>query len=290
MARAQELFAQIASLGELREIVGAIRAMAASQMQQSQSSLAAVRNYIAIIRQALAEATAVAGGEAPPLAMRLDHRSCLVIFGAEHGFCGAFNDALITAADGLIRELENPSVIFAGTRGAQRMAERELHAHSILPMATHCSGVGKAARRVAAELYRLLMTQRLGRVEIIHMRLAGGGTETTIERKTLLPLEPIAVSEVRNRLPPLVNMKPDMLRDQLAFEYMFAMLEAAALESFASENAARFRTMEAANENIERKITQIDRLARRIRQEAITAEILELIGGAEAANHPSGSR
>jgi F-type H+-transporting ATPase subunit gamma len=54
------------------------------------------------------------------------------------------------------------------------------------------------------------------------------------------------------------------------------------MESFTSENAARFRTMEAADENIERKTSELDRLARRIRQESVTAEILELMSGTEA--------
>jgi F-type H+-transporting ATPase subunit gamma len=63
---------------------------------------------------------------------------------------------------------------------------------------------------------------------------------------------------------------------------MFAMLEAAAMESFASENAARFRTMEAAHENIGNKAGELGRTMRRIRQEAVTTEILDLIGGFEA--------
>jgi F-type H+-transporting ATPase subunit gamma len=77
-------------------------------------------------------------------------------------------------------------------------------------------------------------------------------------------------------------MKPRRLFDELAAEYMFAMLEAAAMESFASENAARFRTMEAAHENIEKKIVEFERTARRMRQEAVTTEILDLIAGFEA--------
>jgi len=66
---------------------------------------------------------------------------------------------------------------------------------------------------------------------------------------------------------------------------MFAMLEEAAMESFASENAARLHTMEAAHENIRKKSIQLSRLERRMHQEAVTAEMLEIIGGAEAIRH-----
>jgi F-type H+-transporting ATPase subunit gamma len=54
------------------------------------------------------------------------------------------------------------------------------------------------------------------------------------------------------------------------------------MESFASENAARFRMMEAARENIQKKANELGALARRMRQDAVTAEILEIIGGVEA--------
>ncbi len=54
------------------------------------------------------------------------------------------------------------------------------------------------------------------------------------------------------------------------------------MDSFASENAARFRTMDAAHENIDNKAKELNRLARRMRQEAVTTEVLELIGGFEA--------
>ncbi len=54
------------------------------------------------------------------------------------------------------------------------------------------------------------------------------------------------------------------------------------MQSFFSENSTRFRTMEAAHQNIRNKSAELTKLARRIRQEAVTSEILDLISGAEA--------
>ena len=54
------------------------------------------------------------------------------------------------------------------------------------------------------------------------------------------------------------------------------------MESFASENEARFRTMDGAHENITNKTTELNRRVRRMRQEGVTTEILDLIGGFEA--------
>jgi F-type H+-transporting ATPase subunit gamma len=281
MARAEVIAAQIDSLKELLEIVAALRAIAAVQMQQSQRSLDAIRDYATIIRRALAEAATLVPEDSSGSAADGAQRPGLAVFCSEHGFCGAFNEPLISAAAEASRSAPNLRLIFVGNRGAQRSSERGLSPALTLPMATHSGGVTAAARRVAAELYRMFIAQTLTSVEAIYTR-EGTGQRANLVRLKLLPLEAPAVEEGQTRMPPLVNMDPRRLFDELAAEYMFAVLEAAAMESFASENAARFRTMEAAHENIDNKARELSRTMRRMRQEAVTTEILDLIGGFEA--------
>ena len=281
MARAEEITARIGSLKELLEIVSAIRAMAAVQLQQSQRSLGAVREYIEMIRRALADAAGFLPRDGDSPDPRVERRPGLVVFCSEHGFCGAFNEPLIRAASEALRSEANLHLIFVGTRGAQRASEHGLRAELTLPSATHSGGVTGVARRLAAALYRRFLEQACTSVEVLFVREVTG-QRPTLEKLRLLPLSVPAVEEKRVELPPIVNMQPRRLFDELAAEYMFAMLEAAAMESFASENAARFRTMEAAHENIENKSSELNRLAHRIRQESVTTEILDLIGGFEA--------
>ena len=280
MARVQEIAIQIGSLKELSGVIAAIRVMATVQMQQGERALDAVRNYTEIVRHAFAEAAALVPEEREDAATRVLSRPCLVVFCSEHGFCGAFNEPLIRAAAAASQQERNLRLLFVGSRGALRAAEHGVHPYLTLTMATHIGGVGAAARRVAAELYRMFIAQTITSAEIIYMRETTANT--SLERLTLLPFETPSIAAHQATAPPLVNMQPRRLRDELAAEYMFAMLEAAAMESFTSENAARFRTMQAAHENIDRKSAELNRLARRLRQEAVTAEILELIGGAEA--------
>lgn len=284
MARAQEIAAQTSSLKELGEIVAAIRVVAAAQMQQSQRSLEAVRNYVNIIRSAVAEAAALLPEDARDVTTHAVPRPGLVVFGAEHGFCGGFNEPLIRAAASALQTQPKLHLIVAGTRCAQRSSEQGLRPDVIIPMATHSEGVSAAARRVAAEVYRMFIAETISSLEVLYVREVSGRA-TTLEKLRLLPLETPAAAGARRQTPPLINMKPRRLRDELAAEYMFAMLEAAAMESFASENTARFHTMEAAHDNIGKKASELNRLARRMRQEAVTAEILEIIGGAEAMKH-----
>jgi F-type H+-transporting ATPase subunit gamma len=281
MARVQEIAEQIGSLNELIEIVSALRAIAAVQMQQSQRSLTAIRDYAEIIRRALAEAATLIPDDGAGSPADGPQRPGLVVFCSEHGFCGSFNEPLIRAAADAAKITRNLQVIFVGARGAQRASERGMRPALTLSMATHSGGVTVVARKVAAELYRRFIAQTLTSAEMIYTREAAG-QRASLSRQKLLPLDAPEVETNHRGLPPIVNLKPRRLFDELAAEYMFAMLEAAAMDSFASENAARFRTMEAAHENIGNKATELTRTMRRMRQDAVTTELLDLIGGFEA--------
>ena len=86
-----------------------------------------------------------------------------------------------------------------------------------------------------------------------------------------------------NHLP---GLSPDEQRPQtaqLVGEYVFAQLAHAAMESFASENSARLAAMQSAREKLDERLTDLQSLERRLRQEQITSELLELATGTEAA-------
>ena len=80
----------------------------------------------------------------------------------------------------------------------------------------------------------------------------------------------------------IVNLPPQRLFDDIVGEYFFATLENAAMQSFYSENSTRFRTMEAAHQNIQNKSGELTKLMQRLRQESVTNEILDLIRGSAA--------
>jgi F-type H+-transporting ATPase subunit gamma len=123
--------------------------------------------------------------------------------------------------------------------------------------------------------------RRIAGVEVVYAQHAGGHLPR-IERHRLLPLELPVARKTSTRLPPIINLRPQRLFDDLVGEYFFAALENAAMQSFFSENSTRFRTMEAAHQNIQNKSGELTKLAQRLRQESITTEILDLISGSAA--------
>ncbi len=282
MPQEREIATRIVSLSELLELVAAIRAIAASQMQQALHSLKAIQRYSETIHEALADAAQMLPSERRADAGAEMFKSALIVFCAEHGLCGGFNERLVRRAEQILADNNRQSVlIVVGSRGGQIFRERGLRPDLLLPMATRCAGVTSSARHLATEVYSLLNERRITGLEVVYQQEADGEI-TSIERRRLLPLEVPTLERRSMQIPPLLNLGPRRLFDGIVAEYFFATLENAAMQSFFSENSTRFRTMEAAHQNIKKKSEDLTKLARRLRQEAVTTEILDLIAGAQA--------
>jgi F-type H+-transporting ATPase subunit gamma len=83
-------------------------------------------------------------------------------------------------------------------------------------------------------------------------------------------------------------LNPIRLHEMLMAEYVFALLSEAAVESMASENAARFAAMGSAHDNVSKKLDQLRQAEREARQNEITTELLDLITGANAQRQGQG--
>ena len=154
-------------------------------------------------------------------------------------------------------------------------------------MATRSAGAPAAVRRLTADLYRRIARGEVSRVEMVFAR-ARQGQPISVERRLLLPLDLTALAPKRPRQAPYHNLEPQALLERLMAEYVFALLTEAAVESIASENAARFAAMDSAHENVTKKLGQLRQAARQARQSEITAELLDVVTGAEAiAPHTS---
>jgi F-type H+-transporting ATPase subunit gamma len=148
-------------------------------------------------------------------------------------------------------------------------------------MATRCAAVPETIQRLSAELYRRIARGEIARVEVIYARYRQGGA-ASIERRLLLPLDLASLKTKQSLQPPLHNLTPIALHERLMAEYVLALLTEAAVESIASENAARLAAMESAHDNVSKKLEQLHQNARQARQSEITTELLELVTGALA--------
>lgn len=282
MTRLAAIEGHIASMGELLDIVGAMRALAAIRVQEAVRRLPGARGYAEAMADAIGAALSLT--DDVPRADASGPRA-LVLYAAEHGFVGGFNERLVQAAEAMLQP--GDALFVLGRRGAALALERGRRPLWTGPMATRVADVPQAIRRLEAELYRRIARRTLMRVEMIFARDRQAG-EAAIEHRLLLPLDLDALAARRPARVPLHDLQPQVLLERLVAEYMFGLLTEAAVESIASENAARFAAMEAAHDNVAKKLDGLRLEAHQARQSDITTELIELATGTEAlSNGPS---
>ena len=278
MTRLAEIEGHIASMGELLDVVGAMRSRAGMRVQDAQRGLPGIRRYAAAMADAIGAALLLLPAPAPERAGTRGRRA-LVLCTAEHGFVGGFNERLVAAAEAASEV--GDALFVLGSRGAALALERGRRPAWSRPMATRPGGAPEAVRHLTAELYTRIARGDIARVEAIFGRYRQGGSPA-IERRLLLPLDLASLAAKKPRQAPLHNLAPEPLLEKLMSEYVFALLTEAAVESIASENAARFAAMEAAHDSVLEKLEQLRQGAREARQTDITTELLDLVAGAEA--------
>lgn len=268
-ARSEELAARIDSIGQLGSVIGALRGIATAQVQRCRSCVDGVRAYADTIGRAITHALTLLppGAASAPTGAN----AALVLFCAEQGFAGAFTQRVFEAVGA---RLQHDRLLVIGRRGQRAADALGLKPVWSAPAIAHVGGAAGLADRIAGELSRVVRSG-VGRVDIAYARpLDGSGLK--IECFSLLPLDLGRFSGAAASIPPLVQLPPAQLLQQLAIEYLRAQLTEAALLSFAAENTARMMAMTAARDNIRRTLESLKREARIARQDAITEEVVEL--------------
>ncbi len=277
MTRLAEIESHIVSMDELLDVVGAMRSLAGMRVQEAQRALPGIRRYADAMVDAIGDALLLMPEPVP--ASAIGPRRALLLFTAEHGFVGGFNQALIDYPDAAA--IADDALFVLGSRGAMLAQERGREVAWTRPMATRVASAPDAVRPLTAELYRRIARNEVSRVEAVFARTRQGKA-TTVIRRTILPLDVGSLARKRLGQAPFHNLPSPVLLEKLMAEYVFALLTEAAIESIASENAARFTAMDSAHDNVTKKLDQLRGSARLARQSEITDELLDIVTGAEA--------
>ncbi len=274
--RLADLARHIHGVRQLDAVVSAMRAIAATRAQQSRVSLTGVQAYAAVVQQAIAQALRLIPEQRPDGSPRRGGASGMILFCAELGFAGALSDRVL---DCVAADLDRAEVLLIGARGAVVAEQRRVRVAWSTKMASHASAVPAVASRIADAVYERVREKSLAKIEVVFPSWSAE-TGLQVVRELLLPLPVPRVPGAHARPPPLTTLPAPVLLELLAEEYVLAKLCESAMRAFAAENEARMATMMAARSNIERMLGELQAHERRVRQEEITAEIVELAGGA----------
>jgi F-type H+-transporting ATPase subunit gamma len=308
MAGGQErvLRRRIKSVQSTKKITRAMELIAASRIVKASARVEAARPYSEKITEVIHHLADGGAGDQSPLLMPRDEvrKVAYVVITADRGLCGAYNTSVIRRAERSLladqAQGRDYSLVLVGKKaeGYFRFRDYRIDAafHGMSDSPTY-----EDARRIAVAVTGPFASGDVDRVQLVYTRFKSAGSQEVVET-TLMPLdsgslglhggaegdalvEPAAV-------PPAYEFEPSPteILDRLLPKYVEARLFESQLEAAASEHAARQRAMKAATDNADDLITKLARIMNRARQEQITTEIMEIVGGAEALRGGSDDR
>lgn len=263
-----DLSARIDGIRKLGGVVHAMTGIAGARARTARAQIAAVDGYAAMLDAALSQGRVEADAEA----LAVTSRPALVVFCAEQGFVGGFSEQVLNDVAAIP---EDTDVFLIGTRGKAIAAARGIRPFWSAAMPSRSASLPKFADRVLAAV---LADGALRPVSVVHAIWQHG--QIAVQCRSLLPLA--RVKNVIVQAPPLTNLPDADLAAGLRLDQLHAAMTRAALYAFTAENEARMAAMAAASRQIADELGALEDLARRQRQEAITAEIIEIATGSQA--------
>ena len=301
MAGGQErvLRRRIKSVEATRKITKAMELIAASQIQLAQARIIANRPYREGMARVIVEAAkgdAHAAGKMLGTPEKIETAVIVVIVG-DRGLSGAYNSSALRAAERLIIELKkkgaNSRVIVVGKKAGPYFRFRGQEVEASFQGFTDRPSFADA-REVAASAAAPFIAGEADQVLLVSTRFISAGSQK-VETRQLLPLvdprgereEEDAPHELRG----YTEFEPDaeQLLADLAPKALESEMFSALLEGAAAFHTSQQRAMAAATDNADDLSLTLTRIMNRARQDSITTEIMEIVGGAEALRQKKGA-
>jgi F-type H+-transporting ATPase subunit gamma len=286
---------RIRSVQSTKKITRAMELIASSRIVRAQQRVEASRPYATQLTSAMEDVARQTGSLVHPLLEEREEpaKMGILVVTSDRGLAGSYNANVLKVAERLRQRARDrglePVLYTIGKKGLGYFrfrgveVRRSWQGFSEVPLYEKAQEIGRALIEDFAE----------EEIDELHAAYTDFRSAFTL-RATSQRFLPIAPEEVAGSGEGAVAAEyifepsPEQILDHLLPQYLITKVWAAMLESAASENAARRRAMKAATDNAEELIKVLTRQANRARQDEITTEIMEIVGGAEALSSASG--
>jgi len=299
LANLKEIRKRISSVKSTQKITRAMKMVAGARLNRAQQRILALRPYAVKTHQVLADITRIGEDgsgdgaevispielEQPLLERRVVRHVLLLVITSDRGLCGAFNGNIGKAAMQAWRDAEaqgqRVSIATIGRRGRDFLRRRGAPVVHDFRGTWDRLGVD-SAREVARVLLEPFLAGEVDSIRIVYNEFKSAMSQRVVN-EALLPVTPPSVGENTEVATDFI-FEPDraILLARLAPMYVEISVLRALYESMASELGARMTAMDAATKNAEEMIGKLTLQYNRARQAAITTELMEIIGGANA--------
>ena len=288
MATLRDIQRRIRSVQSTQKITRAMKLVAAAKLRRAQERILSARPYATKMAELLGNLVSAGGPDGAPhplLEQRVGPRRQIVIITADKGLAGAFNSNVIRRALELIRSSNTTEVtlVVVGRKARDYYRRR--------PWTIKRDMIGfwdKLAYAHAQELADYFMQQYLGNeVDEVHL-VYNEFRSVAVQRPMRVQLLPIPRAEGEGAAPDaaggdyIYEPSPETILGDLLPRHVRMQVFRALMESAAGEHGARMTAMEAATKNAKEMIDVLTVQYNKARQEKITKELLDIVGGAEA--------
>jgi len=286
MASLKDIKRRIKSVKNTRQITKAMKMVSAAKLKRAQDEITAARPYAEKMLELIGSLASKASSDSHPLLEnRGSARIGLVLFTSDRGLCGSFNSQLLRTAERFIRENSSSeiSLYLVGKRGAEYFKRRSFKILNARVIGGGRPGYG-AAVEIANDVVGSYMNGELDEVHIIFSAFKSAMTQTPVTQKLLPVAAPnnAEKKEEGGQGEYLYEPSEGAVLASLLPKYVEVQAFRALLETSASEHGARMTSMDSASKNAGQMIGGLTLVYNRLRQAAITRELMEIIGGAEA--------
>lgn len=286
MANLKEIRNRITSVSSTMQITSAMKMVSAAKLKKAQDAITAMRPYAEKLTELLQNLSATLDGDIGGefTTQRPVNRVLVVMITSNRGLAGAFNSNIIKEARNLADNVyagKQVDFITIGKKGndAIRKTNTVVSNHNgIFDNLTF-----ENSAEIAEELIHLFVTGKFDKIVLVYNQFKNAATQI-VKTEQFLPLAPVAAEQTSNGADYIFEPSKEEIVLTLIPKSLKTQLYKAIRDSFASEHGARMTAMHKATDNATELRNQLKLTYNKARQAAITNEILEIVGGAEALN------
>jgi len=295
MATLKEVKTKIGAVKKTKQITKAMNMVAASRLRGAQNNMEGFRPYAEKFAEILGGLSGRGGDETSPLLLPHEEviKKHIILCTSDRGLCGGFNAHLISKANSFIKEAgDDEDIEFSVTNFGKK--GRDWGRKKQIPIISeHIGVIGSVikfniASTVGKGFIDGFLNGEYDEVYVVYSEFISMGRQVATI-KQLLPIPPLETDEdeIEDQDKPylaehICEPSPDELLGELLPMSVYAQLYRALLETSTSEHAARMMAMDNATKACDDMIENLTLAYNKARQATITAELMDIVGGAEA--------
>lgn len=284
MANLKEIRNRISSVSSTMQITSAMKMVSAAKLKKAQDAITAMRPYSDKLTELIQNLSGSIDGDTPnPYTQeRSGNKVLLIAITSNRGLCGGFNSNIVKAVNHYVKSHPNHNVelLTLGKKGDDILAKNLTvveNNNAIFDDLTFSN-----TSNIAEGFMQAFADKKYDKVEVIYNRFKNAATQI-VTTETLLPI--VAEAQTTTASADYIfEPSQEEIVNELLPKSIKMQLFKALRDSFASEHGARMTAMHKATDNATELRDQLKLTYNKARQAAITNEILEIVGGAEALN------